>query len=107
MNQQEKYIFDLINKQKHPIYDVNSILDDKQKANPSSLKDAVADIHAYLGLKGGLFGGKYFIDPQLPIGREVPMKLNYQRPMMGGEFKSSMELMPKYNLFMINYKKEF
>lgn len=107
MTDEELRLFDYINRQKYPIDSVQGLIEPLQQTKEAAMSNMFPDIHEYLGLKGGLLGGRYFIDPQQPNGYELPMKLNFQRPMLGGEFNASLEFLPNDKLFMLNYKKSF
>lgn len=107
MTDEEKYLFNLLDNKRRPIDVVGNSIVSNYQTKESTINNIFPNIHEYLGLKGGLFGGRYFIDPQQPNGYEVPIKLNFQRPMLGGEFNASLDLLPKDKSFMLNYKRNF
>lgn len=104
MTPEEQRLYEMLNIPRPPAAGIASV-----QAAPASNLDAggIPDIAAYLGLHGDFLGGHYKIDPRRPVGWEIPLHMQYTRPLYGGELNAEATLTPEQRALLIQYHKDF
>lgn len=100
MTEAEKRLYYLINANNAPINSIASYPQTKEQA-------LNFDLAKYLGLKGGLWGGQYSIEPKKPEQGMFPVKMMYSMPMLQGDLSFRYENDPIDRSFFANYMKRF
>lgn len=105
MTPEEQRLYELLNTPRSPATGIAAMQPGPEA--PRFASGGLPDIATYLGLHGDFLGGHYKIDPRRPIGWEIPVHMQYTRPLYGGELNAEATLTPEQRALLIQYHKDF